>query len=153
MMFVREVMSLNPATITPSESLQTAIERMGKRYRRLPVVDNDGYLVGIITDRDLRLAVNSPYILRERWQDEQLLTNTYVENCMTANPASIGPDDTVQEAVHLIIKGRFSGLPVVDESNRVVGVVTVTDLLRAFDTFLTRLSHHDVDESIDDEAD
>lgn len=142
MMYVREVMSPNPVTITPSDNLKTAMERMGKQYRRLPVVDQEGCLVGIITDRDLRLAVNSPYIMRERWQDEQLLTSTSVETCMTPNPASIGPDATVQAAIELIIKGRFSGLPVVDESQHVIGVVTVVDLLRAFDTFITRLSHH-----------
>lgn len=142
MMYVREVMSADPVTILPTDNLKMAMERMGRSYRRLPVVDAEGRLVGIITDRDLRLAVNSPYILRERWQDEQLLTNTLVETCMTANPASIGPDAHVQDAVNLIIKGRFSGLPVVDDNNHVIGVLTVTDLLRAFDTFLTRLSHH-----------
>ncbi|PJF43870.1 MAG: hypothetical protein CUN55_06870 [Phototrophicales bacterium] len=142
-MLVREVMSSNPVTILPTDNLKTAIERMGKLYRRLPVVDENGRLVGIITDRDLRLAVHSPYILRERWQDEQLLTNTLVDNCMTPAPAYIGPDEHVQQAIQLILKGRFSGLPVVDEDKKVIGVITVTDLLRAFDMFLTRLSAHE----------
>lgn len=136
-MHVQDVMTPNPVTISPEANLKTAMERMGRLYRRLPVVDGDGHLVGIVTDRDLRLAVNSPYILRERWQDEQLLTNTFVENCMTANPASITTDTPLVDAIDTLLKGRFSGLPVVDAEHKVIGILTVTDVMRAFQTILT----------------
>lgn len=135
-MRVKDVMTRNPTTISPADNLQTALTRMGKLYRRLPVVDDSGKLVGIITDRDLRLAMNSPYILRERWQDEFLLTEFLVENCMTFNPATIMADASLNEAIDLLLKGRFSGLPVVDDNHHVVGVITVTDLLRALQSML-----------------
>lgn len=130
-MQVKDVMTTDPITVLPSDTLQTALTRMGKNFRRLPVVNHEGQLVGIITDRDLRLAMNSPYVLRERWQDDFLLNEFLVENCMTANPASIQPDADLTDAIEMHLKGRFSGLPVVDSSNKVVGVLTVTDLLNA----------------------
>jgi acetoin utilization protein AcuB len=136
-MHVADVMTSNLVTIKPTDTLKTAIEAMGKNFRRLPVVDEQQRLIGIITDRDLRLAANSPFIMRERWQDEYLLTNTYVENCMTTNPATISPSTHITEAIDLLLKGRFSGLPVVDESHHIIGIVTITDLLKAFKTHLS----------------
>lgn len=136
-MFVKDVMTTNPVTVLPSDTLQTALTRMGKNFRRLPVVDENGRLLGIITDRDLRLAMNSPYVLRERWQDDFLLNEFLVENCMTANPAVTHPDVELTTVIDILLKGRFSGLPVVDEQQQVVGVLTVTDLLRALQKLLT----------------
>lgn len=136
-MRVRDVMTTPPITVQASDNLSTAMQRMGKNYRRLLVVDEEEKLLGIITDRDLRLAMNSPYILRERWQDEQLLVQTQVANCMTANPAVVQPDTPLASAIEIMLKGRFSGLPVVDEAQRVVGVVSVTDILKAFHRHLT----------------
>jgi acetoin utilization protein AcuB len=136
-MHVKDVMSSNPVTILPTDTLQTALTRMGKNFRRLPVVDEQSRLVGIITDRDLRLAMNSPYVLRERWQDDFLLNEFLVENCMTAQPAYTHPDVELTTAIDLILKGRFSGLPVVDAEQKVVGVLTVTDLLRALQNRLS----------------
>jgi len=98
--------------------------------RRLPVLDAAGRLCGIITDRDVRLALNSPLVLRERWQDDMLLDHTLVDASMTPDPITITPDALLPRAIELLLQHKISGLPVV-EGDRLVGIVTVTDLLRA----------------------
>lgn len=135
-MRVKDFMTANPVTVTPDTDLRAALEAMAAIGRRLPVVQ-DGRLVGIITDRDLRLAMNSPYVLREGWQDTYLLENTLVENCMTRNPVTIGPNAALQEAAELMLNGRFSGLPVVDDKQQVIGIITMTDMLKALIHLLT----------------
>jgi acetoin utilization protein AcuB len=130
-MLVRDVMTPNPVTVRPSDTLLTARARMeATRCRRLPVLDEQGHLCGIITDRDLRLATHSPLVLRERWEDELLLTRTEVDACMTPDPITISADEPVERAVDLLLEHTISGLPVL-EGDRLVGIVTVTDLLRA----------------------
>ena len=135
-MYVRDVMTPDPVTVRPDDTLYTAAARMAARNcRRLPVLDGEGRLIGILTDRDLRLAVNSPLILRERWQDEMLLQHTGVDACMTPDPITVAPDAPLEEAVALMLRHKISGLPVL-EGGRLVGIVTVTDLLRALQSLL-----------------
>jgi acetoin utilization protein AcuB len=136
-MRVRDVMTPNPITVGSHESLRMAQERMvTHRCRRLPVLNEQDVLVGILTDRDVRLAVNSPLILRERWQDEQLLAQTQVAACMTPDPICVKPDTLLRDALDILLDHRISGLPVVD-GDQLVGVLTVTDLLRALQQLLS----------------
>jgi acetoin utilization protein AcuB len=130
-MLVRDVMTPDPVTIHPWDTLLTARTLMEETHcRRLPVLDGSGHLCGIITDRDLRLALHSPLVLREWWEDNLLLTRTEVDACMTPDPVTIAADDPVEKAVDLLLAHTISGLPVL-EGDRLVGIVTVTDLLRA----------------------
>lgn len=130
-MRVRDVMTPEPVTVSQRESLHTARTRMlAQGCRRLPVLDDDGQLCGIITDRDVRLALNSPLIMRERWQDEMLLEHTEVAACMTPDPICTETDAPLEEAIALLLEHKISGLPVL-EGGRLVGILTVTDLLRA----------------------
>lgn len=130
-MLVCDVMTPDPVTVEPEDDLQTAQNRMLEAgCRRLPVVDKSGRGCGIITDRDLRLAANSPLILRERWQDDLLMQNTSVDACMTPDPYTIAPTAPLDQAVELILAHRIGGLPVVD-GGKLVGVISTTDLLHA----------------------
>ena len=130
-MRVRDVMTPHPITIRPEDTLRAAQMRMEARgCRRLPVVDENGRLCGIITDRDVRLALNSPLVLRERWQDDMLVDHTQVDACMTPNPIAIAPDAPLSEAIEFLLEHKISGLPVL-EGDQLVGIITVTDLLRA----------------------
>lgn len=125
---VRQIMIRNPATVAPDDSIRIAIERMReRRCRRLPVV-TEGRLVGIVSDRDLRRATNSPLVLRERWYDEFLLDHVPVKACMTPNPVTVSPDTLLVDAAKLMRDRKFGGLPVMDQG-RLVGIVTETDLL------------------------
>ena len=73
MLSVSDLMTAIPNTVTPQSTLRQVIEVMkAQSCRQLPVL-NDGKLVGIITDRDVRLVMNSPLVLHGRWQDEEIL--------------------------------------------------------------------------------
>ena len=130
-MLVGDIMTKEVVTITPASSIGAAIELMRQYgFRRLPVVE-EGKLVGIVTDRDLRQATNSPLVLRERWYSEFLLEAIKVRSCMTADPITVDPSTPVVDAARRLRQHKIGGLPVVaaDDGNRVVGMVTVTDML------------------------
>ncbi len=136
-MIVRDVMTSNPVTVKHTDSLRTAVDRMNQiGARRVIVVDDQGRVCGILTDRDVRLAANSPLVLRERWQDDMLMDHTEIDACMTPDPVCIEPDAPLAEAVHILLERKISGLPVV-EGTQLVGIVTVTDMLRALQTLLS----------------
>ena len=125
---VADIMTRNPATVTPRNAIRTAINLMREGgYRRLPVVDR-GRLVGIITDRDLRRAANSPFVVREQWYDNFILDHIEVGSCMTPNPLTIEPNASIADAARLMRNHKIGGLPVVAEG-QLVGIVTETDLL------------------------
>lgn len=130
-MRVSQYMTPNPATIRPNDSLRTAIDLMVQVGRRLPVIDQDGTLAGIVTDRDLRLAMNSPLVPHTQKEGEKLLKNAKVKEVMTYPVLTIGPDVWVDQAAAVMLENNISGLPVVDKRNRLVGIISVSDLLRA----------------------
>ena len=135
---VRDIMTPKPQTVYLGDSLRTAVDRFrGGGFRRLPVLDAAGRLVGIVTDRDLRLAFNSPLVMHERWQDEMLLDKVTVEVCMTPEPITTTPDTPVWQVARTLREKKIGGLPVVDEAGRLVGIVSEIDLLRAFEDALT----------------
>jgi acetoin utilization protein AcuB len=125
---VADIMKSNPVTVTPRNAIRTAINLMREGgYRRLPVVDR-GRLVGIITDRDLRRAANSPFVVREQWYDNFILDHIEVGSCMTPNPVTIEPTVPIADAARLMRNHKIGGLPVVTDG-QLVGIVTETDLL------------------------
>lgn len=128
MLTVNDLMTLIPNTVTPDTPLRTIVGVMKSQgCRQLPVLDN-GRLVGIITDRDVRLVMNSPIVLHGRWQDEELLDKVTAESCMTPNPVTVTPDTPAAQAAELLALYKFGALPVV-EAGTLVGIVTVTDFL------------------------
>ena len=131
MLTVNDLMTAVPDTVTPQTPLRTVIGIMKTGgYRQIPVLDK-GRLVGIITDRDIRLIMNSPIILHDRSQDEELLANVTVESCMTPNPVTVTPDTPAYRAAEMLSMYKFGALPVV-EGTELVGIVTTTDFLNYF---------------------
>ncbi len=131
MLTVNDLMTSAPQTVLPDTSLRHVIELMkSEGCRQLPVTQ-EGRLVGIITDRDVRLVMNSPMVLHGRWHDEELLENTTVEQCMTANPLTVTPETPAYRAARMLSLYKFGALPVEDEGN-LVGIITVTDFLENF---------------------
>jgi acetoin utilization protein AcuB len=125
---VADIMKSNPVTVTPRNAIRTAINLMREGgYRRLPVVDR-GRLVGIITDRDLRRAANSPFVVREQWYDNFILDHIEVGSCMTPNPLTTEPAVPIADAARLMRNHKIGGLPVVTDG-QLVGIITETDLL------------------------
>ncbi len=118
-MIVRKIMTVRPETVRPEDSIESARTRMERGgFRSLPVLDGDGRLVGIITSRDvLRYA--------------HALPSTRVDHAMTRDPITIAPDASAEDCATTLLAHKFGGLPVV-EDGRVIGIVTSTDVLRAF---------------------
>ncbi len=130
-MLVGTIMTSQVVTVAPTSSIGAAIELMREHgFRRLPVVE-DGKLIGIVTDRDLRQATNSPLVLRERWYSEFLLEAIKVRSCMTPDPITVQPSTPVADAARRLRQHKIGGLPVVDsdDDQHVVGMVTITDML------------------------
>jgi len=127
---VSDFMSREPAIVAPDDPLRRAVEAMQERgCRRLPVLENDR-LIGIICDRDVWLALMSPFVLRERWYDEALLENTPIRACMATDVVTVSPNTPLIEAAELMRDRKIGGLPVV-ENDHLVGIITETDVLNA----------------------
>ena len=131
-MLVRDLMSPRVVTIDASESCHTAVERMARsKIRHLPVTDASGRLVGVVTDRDLRLHLFAPEVFSQvgRVPVEHHLRAIPVEQIMSAPAVTVAPDDDLAVAARTMREERIGSLPVV-EGDRVVGINTETDLLR-----------------------
>lgn len=127
-------MTANPITVRADQSLRVALEEMHTHtIKHLPVLSTTGHLVGVMSDRDARHALNSPYTLRERWQDEQLVDSLAVRAIMTAAPIVVEPQAGADEAARLMLMHRIGCLPVM-RAETLIGIVTRSDLLVAFMT-------------------
>ena len=126
---VQEWMSTDVITISSDTSLPEAHQIMtAEEIRRLPVVDKDGKLVGIITIGDIRSANPSSATSLSVWEMNYLLSNLKIEKIMTRNPRTIRVDATIGEAARTMLEYRVSGLPVVDDDHQVVGIITESDI-------------------------
>lgn len=138
-MFARDVMIPNPVTIGSNHSIGTALAKMRRGgFRRLPVVEH-GKLIGIITDRDLRLAMNSPFVLREGWYDSYLMEHIEVRSCMTSKVVTATADDDLIDIIELMEEHKIGGLPIV-EGARLVGIITETNLMNCLIELLRKES-------------
>ncbi len=132
-MFVRDRMSSPVVTVTPDIPFQDALKLMrDHRCRRLPVVNKRGKLVGIVSERDLLHVSPSPATSLSIWEITYLLSKIQVREIMTKEVITTTPDTPIEDAAHSMADNKIGGLPVVDERNRVVGVITETDIFKAF---------------------
>ena len=130
MVTVADIMTSSPCTVEPDTPLVEVVGIMKmQQCRQLPVITEEGQLVGIVTDRDVRLALNSPLTLHERQDDITLLRTVTAEACMTPDPLTIEASATAVQAAELLYRHKFGALPVVDGSE-VVGIITISDLLK-----------------------
>lgn len=117
-MLVGNRMTKNPITITPDEFLSQAREKMAAGgFRFLPVITG-GKLIGVITDRDLRAYGGD-------------LARTKINGVMSEKPLTVEPSTTLESAAQLLLTHKIGGLPVT-ENGGVIGVITTSDMLKAF---------------------
>ena len=125
-MNVDSVMSRNPETVQPHEVLSVVREKMDRgHFRRMPVVDEEGKLIGIVCDGDLRPHAG-------------YLPTTRVTAAMVEDVVAVTPDEPLDKAVEIMLERKVGGLPVVDANRRVVGILTESDLMRALLSHLRR---------------
>lgn len=129
---VRERMTRNPATVKPDDGLKDAIWKMEHgHFRHLPVVEDSGKLIGMLTDRDIRLIRPSlAFVSREDAMVQ--LWSISVQQAAVFDPISVRPENTLKEAADMMLRWHVGGLPVVDDHVKLVGIITYTDLLREF---------------------
>jgi acetoin utilization protein AcuB len=133
-MFVSRSMTRKVITVAPDEGIFKAQELMAaNKIRHLPVVETDGRLIGIVTDRDIRSALPYKFIKESpSGKEKKKLSELKIKNIMTQNPMTISPTHTLQDALLMIQDARVGALPVVDENGILGGIISVRDLLRAF---------------------
>lgn len=133
-MFVTHHMTRSPKTVTPETPIREATAILAASgFRHLPVVDRDRRLVGMVTDRDLRSASASSIMTDPERQELMVrLQTTPVERIMTRIINSLGPDSTLDDAVYLFDRDRVGALPVIDAERRLLGILSIRDLLGAY---------------------
>jgi acetoin utilization protein AcuB len=129
-MKVADIMTKVPLTVAPSETIGQADELMTtNKIRQLPII-KENELVGIVTDRDIRSFLSASLLESSEGREKAL--NTKVREIMTSSPITLCPEDDLEEAVELLIEEKIGGIPVVDDVEDLVGIVTYVDVLRCF---------------------
>ncbi|HEX3034456.1 MAG TPA: CBS domain-containing protein [Thermodesulfobacteriota bacterium] len=130
-MIVKEWMTPNPVTVHPDTGVKTAFRLIKKGgFKQLPVVE-DGKLIGIITDRDIR----RPEIIDEleSWEQLYRLDDAFkVRGIMTKNVLTVHENESLESACLMLRKKKFNALPVLSDEGELVGILTVHDVLDAF---------------------
>jgi acetoin utilization protein AcuB len=140
-MNVIDIMTAKPVTIHQDKSLRHALELMDQQgCRHLPVLDSLGHLVGVLSDRDCRKALNQPELLPEHWQSDALSNQIAVRRLMTPAPIIIEPTNSAGDAARLMLINHISCLPVM-RSETLVGIITKSDLLIAFMKLYNEFRH------------
>lgn len=131
-MKIGELMTANLITARPATPILEARALMLRsRIRHLPVTEDDGRLVGIVTDRDIRLNLPSQATSLSVWEINHLLTKLTVGEVMTRAVITVGPQREARDAAVLMLGHAVGALPVMD-GGRLVGIVTEADILRGF---------------------
>lgn len=127
---VSRVMARNPVVVHPHLPLLDVVALMAEHgFRHIPVTDNDGRLVGIVSDRDVRTAIGDPdEALRREFTELEELT---VSSVMTAPAESVADDASLATVADTLTRSGVGALPVVDRRGRVTGIVSYVDLVRA----------------------
>jgi CBS domain-containing protein len=128
--FVKDWMTSPVLTVRASVSISEAHKLMKEHgVRRLVVVD-DQKVVGIITIGDVREASPSDASTLSIWELNYLWAQLTVDNVMTSRVLTITPDTSINKAAQLMLDKKVSGLPVLDEHNHLVGIITESDIFR-----------------------
>lgn len=131
-MQVVERMKTKLVVASPTDSVAAAWRLLRQhQIRHLPIVE-EGKLVGIVTDRDIRLVFPSALTSGRREQDpHDALEKVAVREIMTGQVVTVAPEASIANVARLLLERRIGGLPVV-QGSRLVGIITKTDILAAF---------------------
>jgi acetoin utilization protein AcuB len=132
-MRVKDAMQAGALTVSPDDMVRHAAQRMrGYNMRHLPVVAERYRLVGIVTDRDLRQVGASDAPRLAEYELTSLLDNMTVQDIMTTQVYTVQEDTSIARAIQLMLEHKIACLPVVDDHQTLLGIITTTDLLRVY---------------------
>ena len=129
-MRVRDLMTRTPITVGPEMPMLQARERMREARIRHLVVTEDARVIGIVTDRDIRLNLPSPATSLSVWEINHLLASLTVRQIMSASVIVVDPDRSAAEAARIMTDHKIGALPVVDGTH-LAGIITESDFVRA----------------------
>lgn len=134
-MLVQEWMTKDVIAITPETSMMKASRLMkDKKIRRLPVVDEGGRVVGVVSDRDVKEASPSKATTLDMHELYYLLSELKVKDIMTKTPFCAKENDSVENVALVMMERGFGGMPVVADDNKLVGIITESDIFRVLVT-------------------
>jgi len=129
-MLVKNWMSTELIFVDENISIINAIKIMkDKRIRRLPILKEER-LIGIVTDRDLKEASPSKATSLDVHELYSVVSEIKVKDVMSKDPATVLPDDTIMKAASIMLENRISGIPVLSEEGKLVGIITETDIFK-----------------------
>lgn len=138
-MNVLDIMTANPTVIMLSSTLRDTLQLMeSQSIKHLPVISKEGHLVGVISDRDCRLALNSPQLSEYDWRKDSAADKLRVRDMMSPAPIIVEPHAPAAEAARLMLTHHIGCLPVM-RSETLVGIITRSDILVAFMTMHRRM--------------
>ena len=130
---IRDLMIRKVVSVCISEPFSAVYEKMENHHiRHLPVVDENGQLIGIITQRDLFRA-HPPRETEDGWVynlDE--LNRLSIKHFMTRDPVTLKPEQTLHDALDIFVRDKYGAIPVITPDKQVAGIVSHSDLLRYF---------------------
>jgi CBS domain-containing protein len=131
-LLVDAAMSREPLTAAADDSLRIAIDRMGRHgIRHLPVVDGERRVIGLLSDRDVRTVIGNPLRAAASAPVEHLIEDTRVAAAMTREPITLRAGTRLTRAAGVFADHKLGVIPIVDDQERLVGVLSYTDVLRA----------------------
>lgn len=128
----RELMTEAPTTIRSTAKVRAAADLLQSLdVRHLPVTDDDGALVGMLSDRDLR-SLQTPYVVAGEYVgDLRAALDASVATIMSADPISVDSDADASEVVELMLEHKVGAVPVTNADGALVGIISYMDVLRA----------------------
>jgi len=130
---VASIMYPEPFAVPPDDRLVMTAQRMAQRgVRHACVVDGEGAVIGIVSDRDVRRLLGDPRRTLDASGLPKGASEARVSAAMSRNPVVVNQDETIQAALEALIKFRFGALPVVDDDGRMRGIVSYLDALQHF---------------------
>jgi acetoin utilization protein AcuB len=142
-MLVKDWMTLNPVTIKVSATIQDAINLLlDNHINMVPVMDN-GKLVGVLSDRDVKHASPSDACLLDFQNIMYHVARIQVADIMTSKPVTVTEDITIEETAEILLNNNISGVPVVNGDGTLKGIITKEDIFAAL-IGLSGLSHRGI---------
>jgi CBS domain-containing protein len=133
---IKQIMTTDVMIVSPNDSMQKVHDIFqAQNIHHLPVVDDSGKVVGIVSKTDYNFVSYAFPLFRSEKREEanvQLFESLLVEDVMTKQVATLGPDDPISLAGGFFRENLFHAIPVVDLSDRLVGILSTYDLLNYF---------------------
>lgn len=130
-MLIRDFMTKKVITIDADDSMQKAMQMLQQHKINMMPVTQNGRVVGVISDRDVKKASPSDATDLEKHELKYLLSKIKVKDIMTKKVVTVPLDFTIEEAAEVLLQNDISGAPVVDAKGDLVGIITNSDLYRA----------------------